>query len=203
MLRVVCKLAKIWFIMQCTLSQKKKNNKKSSFYFFLQEIFFIGSFTAKSRVCFCRAVVPGAGLSCCVAVCPSSCFLPEPRLERCGSGSGGHGPAWRGAGGAGGQRSAPGRPGPRRCLCCFWGEPGRGLGGDKTKGTLVCQECVRGVKGIYLTMKHGNKCAYIEQCEYVSYRYSTSKGRASPKPKRVNMNLYFLKNVKCEIMVFA
>lgn len=54
-------------------------------------------------------------------------------------------------------------------------------------------------------MKHGNKCAYIEQCEDVSYRYSTSKGRASPKPKkkRVNMNLYFLKNVKCEIMVFA
>lgn len=63
-------------------------------------------------------------------------------------------------------------------------EPGSGLGDDKTKETLVFQECVCGVKGIYLTMKHGNKCAYIEQCEYVSYRYSTSKGRASPKPKK-------------------
>lgn len=67
----------------------------------------------------------------------------------------------------------------------------------RNKRTPVFQECVYGDKGIYLTMKHGNKCAYIEQCEDVSYRYSTSKGRASPKPKkRVNMNLYFFEECK-------
>lgn len=44
MLLVVCKLAKIWFVMQCTLF-----STKCSFYFFLQEIFFIRSFSAKHK----------------------------------------------------------------------------------------------------------------------------------------------------------
>lgn len=141
MLWVVCKLAKIWFVMQCTLSQK--TTKKSSFYFFLQEIFFIGSFSAKSRVCFCRAVVPGAGLSCCVAVCPSSCFLSEPRLERCGCGSSCQGPAWRGASGASGDsrdsgdgdaaRQPRAAAAPQVSVLLLGGEPGGGLGDDKTK----------------------------------------------------------------------
>lgn len=49
MLLVVCKLAKIWLIMQCTLSQTK-----CSFYFFLKNrrFFSYDLFSAKSRVCF-------------------------------------------------------------------------------------------------------------------------------------------------------
>lgn len=72
------------------------------------------------------------------------------------------------------------------CFCLVWHEWGAGQWSWRwqKKRTPVFQECVYGIKGIYLTMKHGNKCAYIEQCEYVSYRYSTSKGRASPKPKK-------------------
>lgn len=72
MLLVVCKLAKIWFIMQCTLSQTK-----CSFYFFLKNkrFFSYDLFSAKSKVCFCSTVVTVAGISCCVALCPSTCLL--------------------------------------------------------------------------------------------------------------------------------
>lgn len=73
----------------------------------------------------------------------------------------------------------------------------------KNKHINFSSVCVYGIKGIYLTMKHGNKCTCIEQHEDVSYRYSTSKGRASPKPKKSKYEFVFLKNVKCEIMVFA
>lgn len=72
---------------------------------------------------------------------------------------------------------------------CFWfdtrGELGSGLRDGKIKEPQFFKSACMGIKGIYLTMKHGKKkkkCAYIEQCEDVSYRYSTSKGRASPKP---------------------
>lgn len=49
MLLVVCKLAKIWFIMQCTLSQTK-----CSFYFFLKNrrFFSYDLFSSETRVCF-------------------------------------------------------------------------------------------------------------------------------------------------------
>lgn len=77
MLLVVCKLAKIWFIMQRTLSQI---NAVSTF--FLQEIFFIRSFSAKPRVCFCSTV---ADSSWCFSlrsfVSSSTCFLNQSCLS--------------------------------------------------------------------------------------------------------------------------
>lgn len=77
MLLVVCKLAKIWFIMQRTLSQI---NAVSTF--FLQEIFFIRSFSAKPRVCFCSTV---ADSSWCFSlrsfVSSSTCFLNHSCLS--------------------------------------------------------------------------------------------------------------------------
>jgi len=185
-------------------------SNKCSFYFFLQEIFFIWSFSAKSRVCFCSTVVPVAGISCCVALCPSTClpnrsFLSDPCLARelqlCFAASSSSvagrdaqtlslGGSWRRPAPTAVSRSNPGgweSPGPSPDgFCSVWRVRGAGQRSWRwwNKRTPVFPECVYGIKGIYLIMKHGNKCAYIEQCEDVSYRYSTSKGRASPKPKK-------------------
>lgn len=57
MLLVVCKLAKIWFIMQCTLSQL---NAVSTFSY--KKFFSYDPFSAKSRVCFCSIVATVAGI---------------------------------------------------------------------------------------------------------------------------------------------
>lgn len=173
-------------------------SNKCSFYFFLKEIFFIWSFSAKSRVCFCSTVVTVAGISCCVALCPSTCLLNRSYLSD---------PCFGerelqfyftqtniGAAGRDVQtlslvsyrsrlqhqhlqhcQTRRSKENRRLSIYCFfflfvwhlWGA-GQWSWRWQNKGTPVFQECVYGIKGIYLTMKHGNKCAYIEQCEDVS-----------------------------------
>lgn len=170
-------------------------SNKCSFYFFLKEIFFHMIFFSKFKGMFLQNRSGSSWCSLRVALCPpprslaGAVPLALALRFRCGS-------VWR--------RPAAGREASSivsyRIVfsigTCITVKPGARWSGGVCPGsragvwrwrnnrTPVLQECLCGIKGIYLTMKQGNKCAYIEQCEDVSYRYSTSKGRASPKPKK-------------------